>query len=323
MAKRILVWTGAGEASLCDALARIEGVRVQRASDRADALSALGEADGYVTSTVIWDEQFARRLARTARLGWIQLLNAGFDSMERLGVPERVTVTTVGDIGARVVAEHATALLLALLRALPVAAAEQSREQWDSTGVVQATRTLYDLDVGIVGFGHIGQAFAALAQAFGARVTAFARTARTGPGGIEVRPLDAFRASLPALEAIVVCAPLNGGTERLIDAPACASMRRGTYLVNVSRGGIVDTDALVAALASGILAGAALDVVSPEPLPKAHPLWSLPNVLITPHTAWAGAGATQARRLRELIVENAGRFARGETLRNVASIRRG
>jgi phosphoglycerate dehydrogenase-like enzyme len=321
MPKRILVWTAGSEPALCDALADVDGVQVQCASDRAEALSALTEADGYVTSTVVWDAEFAQRLRQAPRLTWIQVLNAGFDSMERLGVAERVTVTTVGEIGARVVTEHAIALLLALLHALPAAAAAQRRETWDPATVARAARTLQDLDLGILGFGHIGQAVAALARAFGARALGFARTARTSQDGVEVRSLDAFRASLPALGALVVCAPLNADTDGLLDSTACMALRKGTYLVNVSRGGIVDTDALVAALSAGILAGAALDVVAPEPLPKSHPLWSLPNVLITPHTAWAGAGASQSQRLRELIVENARRFARGEALRNVAPIR--
>jgi phosphoglycerate dehydrogenase-like enzyme len=322
MPKRILVWTAGGEPALCDALAAVEGAQVRRACDRAQALSALGETDAYVTSTVVWDAEFARRLREAPRVVWIQVLNAGFDNMERLGVPERVTLTTVGDIGAAVVAEHAIALLLALLRGLPAATAAQRHEEWDPPAVARGARTLRDLDVGILGFGHIGRRVAALAQAFGARVLAFARTARTSPDGVEVRSIDAFRASLPALGALVVCAPLNAVTQSLLDSGACAALRRGSYLVNVSRGGIVDTDALVSALREGSLAGAALDVIAPEPLPRSHPLWSLPNVIVTPHTAWAGAGAAQSQRLRELIVENARRFARGEALRNVAPILR-
>ena len=323
MPKRILVWTAGVEPALADTLAGVEGVDVRLASDRADALSALSGADAYVTSTVVWDAEFAGRLRQAPRLVWIQVLNAGFDNMERLGVPERVIVTTVGDIGARVVAEHAMALLLALLRGLPAAVAAQRRGAWDSDTVARAARTLHEMDLGILGFGHIGQAVAALARVFGARVVAFARTARISRDGVEVRSIDALRSSLPELGALIVCAPLNPATQGLLDSAACAALRKGSYLVNVSRGGIVDTEGLAASLSSGILAGAALDVVAPEPLPQSHPLWSLPNVLITPHTAWAGAGAAQSQRLRELILENARRFARGEALRNIAPIRHG
>jgi phosphoglycerate dehydrogenase-like enzyme len=319
--KRVLIWTAGGEQPLCEALRDVQAVEVRRAIGRADALEAMREADGLVTSTVLWGPDLARALRAAERLVWIQVLNAGFDNMERLGVPERVTVSTLGGIGAAVVAEHAIGLLLALLRGLPAALEAQRRHEWEASGVVGGTRTLHDLEVAVIGFGHIGRRVARLAQAFGARIVAFARTARRSAEGIEVRTLDRLRASLSSIGAVVICAPLNAGTDRLLDAAAFEAMRQGTFLVNVARGGIVDTAALVQALRSGIIAAAALDVTDPEPLSGEHPLWSLPNVLLTPHTAWAGGGASQAREARELVVENVRRFARDEAVLNVASIR--
>lgn len=321
--KRILVWTGADAGPLCEALGRLAEIRVEQAPSRTAALAAMREADGFVTSTVYWDRGLADALRDSPRLGWLQLLNAGFDGVERLGVPGRIVVSTVGEIGARVVAEHALGLLLALARGLPAALDAQRRQSWDPMAVARVARTLDGCTVGIVGFGHIGRTVAALASAFGATVVPFARSARTAAGGLEVRPIAAFRATLGSLDGLVICAPLNVQTAGLLDAAAFASMRRGAWLVNVSRGGIVDTSALVDALRGGILAGAALDVVAPEPLPQSHPLWSLPNVIITPHTAWAGARALQARRLQEMVVENVRRFARGEAVLNVARIERG
>lgn len=327
--KRILVWLGDGERpvaearALTHALSGMDGVEVVRASDRAHALAAMSEADGFVTSTVFWDADFAHVLRGAPRLAWIQVLNAGFDNMERLGVPGRVVVSTLADVGSGIVAEHTVGLLLALLRGLPAAADAQRKRKWDAGSVARTARTLHGLDVAIVGFGHIGQKVAALARAFGARVVAFARSARTGPDGIEVRALGALRVSLPAIDAVLICAPLNAATERLLDAAAFAAMRRGSYLVNVARGGIVDTVALVDALRSGTLAGVALDVVDPEPLPESHPLWSLSNVLLTPHTAWAGGDAEQARQIEKVVVENVGRFARGEAVLSVAAMRHG
>jgi len=155
--KRILVWLHAGEQALCDALARLDGVSVMRAASQSQALLAMHDADGLVTSTVLWDRDFARELRQTTRLVWIQVLNAGFDNMERLGVPERVTVSTIGGIGAEAVAEHALALLLALLHALPAALHAQRSRVWDPRTVVRTARTLHDLAVGILGFGHIGR----------------------------------------------------------------------------------------------------------------------------------------------------------------------
>jgi phosphoglycerate dehydrogenase-like enzyme len=325
--KRVLVWLGSDERArsetraLAEVLSRLDGIEVLSASDREHALAAMREVDGFVTSTVFWDADFARSLRRADRLRWIQVLNVGFDNMERLGVPGRVVVSTLADVGSGVVAEHAVGLLLALLRGLPAAAEAQRTREWNAGPVVRTARTLDGLDAAIVGFGHIGRKVAAIVRVFGARAVAFARSPRTDSGGIEVRALPELRPSLPAFDAVLICAPLNAATRGLLDAGAFAAMRRGSYLVNVSRGGIVDTAALVEALRSGTLAGAALDVVDPEPLPPSHSLWSLPNVLLTPHTAWAGGGAAQARQVEAVIMENVGRFARGEALRNVAAMR--
>lgn len=319
--KRVVVWYGGGEQTLCEALSRLEAAEVVRAPDRAHALAAMDEADALITNNIFWDAEFAEHLRRSRRLTWVQVLNAGFDNMERLGVPERVTVSTVGEVGSAIVAEHALALLLALLRGLPAAIEGQRACSWNAGPVARAARALHGLGVAIVGFGHIGRQVATLASAFGARVVAFARTARVGPGGTEVRALQEFRPSLKEVDAVVICAPLNDSTDRLVDAASFAAMHRGAFLVNVSRGGIVDTPALIEALRNGILAGAALDVVDPEPLPASHPLWSLPNVLLTPHTAWAGGGAAQLHRLEEFVVGNVRRFARGEPVLHVASMR--
>ena len=320
--KRVVVWYGGGEQALCAALSRFPDMEVERAPDRAHALAAMDEANALVTNTIFWDAEFAEHLRRSRQLSWVQVLNAGFDNMERLGVPERVTVSTLGEIGSTIVAEHALALLLALLRGLPAAIAGQRTCSWNAGPVAKAARTLHGLGVAVVGFGYIGRRVVSLAAAFGARVVAFARTARLGPDGTEVRALQDFRASLKEIDAVVICAPLNEATQHLVDGAAFAGMHRGAFLVNVSRGAIVDTSALVEALRNGILSAAALDVVDPEPLPASHPLWSLPNVLLTPHTAWAGGGAAQLRSIEELVVENVRRFVRGEPVLHVAAMRR-
>ena len=319
--KQILIWLHAGEQALSEALARVDGISIIRPASQSQALLAMHDADGLVTSTVLWDRDFARELRRATRLVWIQVLNAGFDNMERLGVPKRVTVSTIGGIGAEAVAEHALALLLALLHGLPAALHAQRSRVWDPRSVVRNARTLHELTVGVVGFGHIGHAAALRSRAFGARVEAFARTARAAESGIEVKAIDGFRASLPHLDAVLVCAPLNEATEHLLDEAAFAAMKPGTRLVNVSRGPIVDTNALVDALKKGKVAGAALDVVEPEPLPASHPLWSLPNVIVTPHVAWAGGGESHFLEQRDLVVENVGRFVRGEAVLNAATMR--
>jgi phosphoglycerate dehydrogenase-like enzyme len=126
---------------------------------------------------------------------------------------------------------------------------------------------------------------------------------------------------LPRADVVVICVPLTGETERMFDRAALAVMKKGSYLINISRGRVVDTDALVAALADGTLSGACLDVVDPEPLPADHPLWGMRNVILTPHIA--GFAEASDRLHWALTVENLRRFGQGEPLLNVVDKKAG
>jgi phosphoglycerate dehydrogenase-like enzyme len=246
------------------------------------------------------------------------VLNAGIDPLQRWGLPSGVTVSTLGAAGAASIAEHALFLLLALLRQAPALLEQQQRAEWATEPMAATIESLQDERVAVLGIGHIGRKIAALTMAFGAEPIGVARSARSDPLGFEIMPLACLGEVLERCTSVVVALPLVPATERLLDAATLARLPRGARLVNVSRGGIVDTDALVAALNSGALGGAALDVTDPEPLPPAHPLWAMPNVLVTPHVAWAGALDKKQRELDAVVVENAYRFVRGEPLLNVA-----
>ncbi len=317
--KRILVWTGGDDRALAAAVGAVPGAVVETAADRAAVCRLMRAADGFVTSVARWDADFAAALAEAPRLDWVQVLNAGFDNMERLGVPSRVVVTTVGEVNGDVVAEHALLMLLMLRRRMTALLEAQRRRAWAFAELAPTLQTLKGAHVAVLGFGHIGRAFAALANACGARVTAVARSARR-EGAVQVEPLARLGAVLGAVDALVVTAPLNSETERVVDGAALGMLRRGAYLVNVSRGRIVDTDALLAALDAGVLAGAALDVTEPEPLPAAHPLWGRANVIVTPHVAGMGGGERVRRALTDLVVDNVRRYVSGEPVRNVAPI---
>jgi phosphoglycerate dehydrogenase-like enzyme len=321
--KRVLVWTGGDDDRLAAAVALVPGADVVRAADRAAALARMLEVDAFVTSVVPWNEAFAHALERSPTLKWVQVLNAGFDNMERLGVPERITVTNVGAVNSTVVAEHALLLLLALQRRLPALFAAQQRREWAFRAVAPTLSTLRGKRVAVLGFGHIGRRFATAAAALGAHVTGLASRARTEPDGVEVEPLSALEPLLERSDAVVIALPLTAATERVMGAAAFASLKRGAHLVNVSRGALVATDALLAALEDGTLAGAALDVTDPEPLPADHPLWTHPKVIVTPHVAGIGGGDAVRRELIELVADNVRRFVAGEPLRNVAAIQRG
>jgi phosphoglycerate dehydrogenase-like enzyme len=308
--KQILIWTGSNDEALSAGIDALDGARSTRASDRADALAEMHHADALVTSAAIWDRDFANALAVSPRLEWIQIITAGFDNIESLGVPSHITVSTSGPVAADVVAEHALMLLLALVRI-----DAQSRGEWIFPAIVGSVGSLHDATIAVLGFGHIGRAVTSLAQTFGARVVPVARRARG-----DVETYDNLPTVLERSDALVITAPLTKITQHMIKGPVLSEIKPGAYLVNVSRGRIIDTDALIDALDNGVLAGAALDVTDPEPLPPEHPLWLRPNVIITPHIASAGGGYRIQQQLQEVVVENVRRFVLGKRVQYIAPI---
>ena len=167
--------------------------------------------------------------------------------------------------------------------------------------------------VGVVGLGPIGEAVARLGLALGMNVTGFRRTPQ-GTEPCKALPMSSLAECLPGFDAVVVAVPLTDATNNLFDASAFSCFKPGAFFVNVARGGVVEEEALIAALESGQVGGAGLDVFREEPLGPESPLWMLPNVLITPHSAGTNPG--NHIRASRLFIENLGRYARGEALCN-------
>lgn len=241
----------------------------------------------------------------------VQIASSGID-----GYPdwlfEAPQVATAAGTSAGPIAEYVLAVMLNHEKRLP-AMQVRDGDAWVASDAMVAN-PLGSLDgktVGLIGVGEIGARVAKLAQAFGARVVASRRSGGAGPEGVEIVPLDTV---LARAEHLVIAAPLSPETTGLLDAAAFAKCRRGVHLVNIARGGIVDTSALIDALLSGQVGAASLDVTDPEPLTAGHPLWRAPNVRITPHIAWSSAGTPG--RIFKLFAENVGRLAAGEPLRN-------
>jgi len=316
MQQRLVVWTDNGAAQLAAALAPFD-IRVQVTSERKDALASLADADILIALAQNWGADCSAALA-ASKVHWVQFLNAGIDSVTRFGLPKRTTATTFGGAGAFIVAEHALQLLLALLRRTPVLLAAQQRGEWAPQPTASTIECLHGQRVAVLGAGPIGRAIAGLVLAFGARPICVARTARRDPNGFDVAAITQIGDVLSQCAAVVVALPLDADTDQLLDAALLAHLPRGAVLVNVSRGRIVVTGALVAALRSGALAGAGLDVTDPEPLPKDHPLWQLPNVIITPHIAWAGAVEERRQAVEAVVLDNMRRYLAGEALLHVA-----
>ena len=255
--------------------------------------AAVSTAGGFVaplsatTRGLIW-LSYARAaeldeiLATNPQLGWVQLPWAGVDAFAGILARHRrddLLVTSAKGAYAQPVAEHALALTLASLRVLPERARARS---WNA---VPAGVSLYGRTVLIIGAGGIARELIRLLEPFGTRIVVVRRSAEPVPGAARTVRVGQLDAELGLADVVVVAAALTGDTRHLIGADQLALMAPTAHLINIARGPLIDTDALVAALAAGTIAGAAIDVTDPEPLPDSHPLWSEPRCLITPHMA--------------------------------------
>jgi phosphoglycerate dehydrogenase-like enzyme len=273
---------------------------------------------------------FATHLTRdglrlATRLRWIQSSAVGVRTIVSPDlVASPVVVTNARGLHAEPIAEHAIALMLALRAGLHVAMARQRERAW-------AQKEIYDrlvppLDrtcMAVIGLGAIGARVARLGACFGMTVIGVRKDAsRPAPPGVtEVLPADRLVEALGRADVVVLAAPHTTDSRRMLGAAEIVAMKTGSLLINVARGQLVDDKALADALLSGRLGGAGLDAFVPEPLPPESPLWALPNVIITPHTA--AFGQDYWVPCVDLFVENLRRFRAGEALINVVDKTRG
>jgi phosphoglycerate dehydrogenase-like enzyme len=252
-------------------------------------------------------------------------MSAGVDRY--MGVPElvendRIVLTNMRGVHGPAIADHAFAMLLALTRDLRFHLANQADGIWERGGSTTRPIALEGRTMLVVGLGGIGTEVAKRAHGFGMRVLATRRSDTPGPEFVERvgSPRDLL-SMLPEADVVAVCVPLTEETRGLFGKAAFDAMKPGAILINVGRGRVVETGALLAALDSGRLGGACLDVTDPEPLPADHPLWRHPRVIVTPHVS-SDAELTDRRRW-EIFRENIRRFGAGEPLENVVDKRAG
>lgn len=288
-------------------LARVSGIALESAAGEQQLLRLLPEADALVIATPRFSRTLQAAVAAAPRLRWLQLLNAGVEGIAPGSLPARLIISSANLALAPAVAEHALSLLLALGRRLHETIPAAARGEWNQAPK-ERMHTLAGSTVAIVGFGAIGQQLARRVRAFDCRVIAVTRTGEAHALADNSLPIDRLDEALAAADAVALTLPLTPATRGLVNSARLARCGRRPVLVNVSRGAIIDTAALVEALHSGQIAGAGLDVTDPEPLPANHPLWTAPNVVITPHVAAGGGYAP----LAEFVAVNAGRFLRGE-----------
>ncbi|NKC31778.1 D-2-hydroxyacid dehydrogenase [Falsiroseomonas selenitidurans] len=292
------------------------GGRLQHFEVRSlDELEArIGEADVLLVSGM-WRNHLA---AKAPRLQFIQSISAGVDQYDRAVLGSAgIRLASAQGANANAVSEHAMALILAQARLLPQARDNQVRKHWRGMigDLTQREDELGGKTLLVVGIGRIGGRLARLAKAFGMNVIGLRQDpAKGAEGADEIHGMEALMAQLPRADIVALTCALTPETRGLIGAAALGAMKPGASLVNVARGAVCDEAALVAALASGQLGQAALDVTAEEPLAESSPLWSLPNVLITPHTG----GETRAYEgnVLDLLEANLPRLRAGQALVN-------
>ena len=301
----VLYWANMSfaEAQLTAALSALP-IRLSIAHSFAEVEAALRDCDMVVSADCpeAHAADFARLLAESP-VRWFQFLSAGRDRLMRVGLPPAIELFGPGEALAPAVAEHAFALALSLYRGIP----QSAGRRWDRTVVAQM-RALEGDTALVVGLGAIGRDVARRAKAFGMRVVVATRRPRADANCDEVRSLDALPDLLPEAGVVFLTLALTPETYHTFGAPQFAAMRQGAFLINVGRGGLLDQVALAAALTSGRLGGAGLDVTDPEPLGGDDPLWAAPNLVVTPHVAAIGSWRSE-QRLAALVAARVAEIA--------------
>jgi phosphoglycerate dehydrogenase-like enzyme len=293
---------------------KVDGAEIVVVIDEADLPAALQGAEGMITSGA---SKYTAEVARLVRgqgpsLRWLQTVAAGNEGFEANGVPAHVEVTSSGGHSAPVVAEHAMALLLASAHCIPEFVRNAEHRAWDRS-FSPRLRSFFNKTAVVVGLGRIGLEIAKRLHAFDMRVIGVTKSGILKPGVDACVPVADIKSALAEADAIMIAAPLNAASQGLMGPAEFAAVKPGAYLVNIARGGLLDQAALRQALVDGRLAGAGIDVTVPEPLPADDPLWTAPNLILSPHTA-GGGSAESPRRLAAAVRQNLENFIAGKPL---------
>ena len=258
-------------------------------------------------------------LAKAKSLRWVQVASAGVEGMMYPAFKDSdIILTNSRRMHGSQIAEHAFALLLSLTRRIITQYDFMKEKRWEKAPCIE----LAGMTMGILGLGGIGRAIATRAKAFEFDVIAVDPEPMEKPESVtELGKLDWLLEFMAKSNVVVVCCPITPETHKLLSHEQFNAMQDGSYLVNISRGKVVDEDALVAALRSGKLAAAGLDVTYTEPCPPDSPLWTEPNVVLTAHTA-GGSQHIEARTMG-LFIDNLHRYVKGKSLINVADKEKG
>lgn len=287
------------------------GVAVHTAASAPEALETIADVD------VVYGWKLPSELyPRATRLRWLQAMGAGVDWLLTAPLPDDVAVTRAPGVFGPWMAEYVAGWCLWVTQRMATYLAAQAERRW-----IQAVlpARLRGQTVLLVGVGDIGRVVARTLTALGARVEGINTTGRAVPGVARMHRPRRLEAALAGADFVVVLVPLTETTRGLLGARALGAMKSTAWLVNVARGPVVDETALVHALETRAIAGAVLDVFATEPLPPEHPLWKVPNAVVTPHIS----GPSTVEEIAPIFNENLGRYLAGRPLRHRVDRRRG
>ncbi len=260
-------------------------------------------------------ENCLESIAASRTVKWLQTFNAGLDHPGYRAIAARGIRIGASSAQAVAISEYAFAHVLDLFQGLAERRAAQEAGEWKLLPFREIAGTTWLM----VGYGNIGREIGKRAGAFGARVVGVRRGAAPAPHADEIIAMSELGDRLGDADVVVLCCPHSSETDRLVDAAFLAAMKQGAVLVNVARGGVVEDAALLAALDSGRVGAAVLDVFEPEPLPRSSPYWKHPSVRLTGHCSFAGNGTRS--RADDLFIANLPRYAGGEALVNEVDLK--
>lgn len=268
-----------------------------------ELIARIDEVDALIIPNGQYTPAIAQAVKeRGRRLQWIQFTTSGIDIAIKSGIPDRVVVTNAAGANAVAVAEHAIALMLAVARCLNQASAARAEKRWPRREQMTREISPDGLTLAVVGLGNIGREIARKAKAFDMRVIGISRGKEPVANVDEVRPRERLRETVAEADVLALAALYDPSTKGMIDRSVIAAMKKSAIFVNIARGQLVDEAALIEALREGRIFGAGIDVAAVEPPDPASELWTLPNVVMTPHSA--GGGGVKIGKLYEIVARN-------------------
>jgi len=263
-------------------------------------------------------QRFYDALTAARDLRWLHVHSAGADRFIYLDLMARgVTVTTSSGANSNAVAQTALTGLLALARGLPSLLKSQAAHRWDPLIKTGLPPDLDGQTATIVGWGPIGQTIGQVLHVLGVELVVVRRSNSKVDIAKRQVSFDRLQEVLPQTDWLILACPLNDETTNLISREALSKLKKGASIVNIARGAVIDEQAMIERLGDGSIASAYLDVFAQEPLPESSPLWDMPNVIATPHTAGFSFG--MYRRMEKMFTDNLARYARGESLVHIAN----